>query len=83
MKTLKLDTNGRVTLGADLLNHLGVQRGGELLVSRVPNGAIELRAMPNGKISDAFGYLRAKTDGRALSIDEIGEISGPEWAGKR
>jgi hypothetical protein len=83
MRTFKITANGQLTLTADLLAHLGVQPGGTLIVGKVSNGSIELRALPRGKISDAFGCLRDRGEGAPLSIDEINMISAEGWAGKR
>jgi bifunctional DNA-binding transcriptional regulator/antitoxin component of YhaV-PrlF toxin-antitoxin module len=83
MRTFKVTAEGQVTLSAELLKHLGVQPGDRLVAGELPNGTIELRAAPKGKISDAFGFLRTKRKGPPLSIEEMNEIIAASWAGER
>ncbi len=82
MSTLKITRTGRLTLTAELLKHLGVQQGDELIAYFLPGGRVELRAQPKGQISDVFGMLKGKSD-RVLSIDEINGAAGRSRAGKR
>jgi bifunctional DNA-binding transcriptional regulator/antitoxin component of YhaV-PrlF toxin-antitoxin module len=71
MSTLTVTARGKVTLGKDILKHLGVQPGGKITVDKLPNGRIELKAArPTGEISDVFGFLKRK-DGPSLSIEEM------------
>ena len=82
MGTLTVTAKGQVTLRKDILNHLGVGPGETITVSKLPNGAIEVRgARSTGKISDVFGTLKRKGQ-RRLSIEEINEIIADGWAGK-
>jgi hypothetical protein len=81
MSTLKITAARQLALTPDLLKHLGVRYGDEVIVDTLPRGRIELRARPKGKISDAFGMLKAKTD-RVLSIEEINRDTARGWAGK-
>jgi AbrB family looped-hinge helix DNA binding protein len=84
MATLTVTAKGQVTLGKELLEHLRVRPGEKITVDKLPDGRIEMRAArPTGKISDAFGYLKAKIKGPALSIEEMNEIIARGWAGKR
>jgi len=84
MRTLTVTAKGQVTLRKDVLEHLGVRPGEKISVDKLPDGRIEVKAVrPTGKISDAFGFLKAKRKGRSLSIDEINEIAARGWAGKR
>lgn len=84
MTTLTITAKGQVTLRKDILNHLGVQPGETLSVSKLPNGAVEVRATrPTGKISDAFGLLKNRGNGRRLSVEEMGRIAAEGWASKR
>ncbi|RXH22943.1 MULTISPECIES: AbrB/MazE/SpoVT family DNA-binding domain-containing protein [Bradyrhizobium] len=83
MRTFKVAAEGQVTLTAELLEHLGVQPGDRLVANTLPNGSIELRAAPKGKISDTFGLLHAKRKGPPLSIEEMNEIIDAAWAGER
>lgn len=84
MSRLTVTAKGQVTLRKDILNHLGVQPGETVAVSKLPDGAIEVRAARRtGRISDAFGVLKHLGKGRRLSIEEIGKVTSEGWAGKR
>jgi AbrB family looped-hinge helix DNA binding protein len=84
MGTLTVTAKGQVTLRKDLLEHLGVHPGEKITVDKLPDGRIEVKAArPTGKISDAFGFLRAKRKGRTLSIEKMNEIVARGWARKR
>jgi bifunctional DNA-binding transcriptional regulator/antitoxin component of YhaV-PrlF toxin-antitoxin module len=53
MSTLTVTAKGQVTLRRDLLKHLGVQPGEKIIVDKLPDGRIEIKASrPTGKISD-------------------------------
>jgi bifunctional DNA-binding transcriptional regulator/antitoxin component of YhaV-PrlF toxin-antitoxin module len=84
MSMLTVTAKGQVTLRKDLLEHLGVRPGEKISVDKLPGGRIEVKAFrPTGKISDAFGLLKAKRKGRSLSIGEINQTVARGWAGKR
>lgn len=84
MSTLTVTAKGQVTLRKDLLEHLGVHPGDKISIEKLPGGRVEVKAArPTGKISDAFGFLEGKTNGRSLSIEEMNEIIADGWAGKR
>ena len=79
MSTLTVSTKGQVTLGKDLVKHLGVRPGESITVTKLPGGRIEIkRARPTGKISDVFGYLKRES-GPSLSIEEINEVASRGW----
>jgi bifunctional DNA-binding transcriptional regulator/antitoxin component of YhaV-PrlF toxin-antitoxin module len=83
VKTLTITAKGQVTLRKDLLQHLGVLPGQKIMVDKLPDGRIEVKAArPIGKISDAFGFLK-REDGPRLSIEEMNEFAARGWAGKR
>jgi AbrB family looped-hinge helix DNA binding protein len=83
MSTLTVTAKGQVTLRKDVLEHLGILPGQKVSVEKLPDGRIEVKAAgPTGKISDAFGYLKAKRKGRSLSIDDMNRIIARGWAGK-
>ena len=84
MGTLKVTAKGQVTLRKDLLEHLGVHPGEKITVDKLPHGRIEVKAArPIGNISDLFGSLKTKRQGRALSIGEMNKVIARGWAGKR
>jgi AbrB family looped-hinge helix DNA binding protein len=83
MSTLTVTAKGQVTLRKDVLEHLGVQPGEKVSVEKLPDGRVEVKAVGAiGKISDAFGSLKAKRKGRSLSIAEMNKIIVRSWAGK-
>lgn len=84
MSTLTVTAKGQVTLRKDLLEHLGVHPGDKISIEKLPGGRIEVKATPPvGKISSAFGFLKGKTNGRSLSIEEMNEVIADGWTGKR
>jgi bifunctional DNA-binding transcriptional regulator/antitoxin component of YhaV-PrlF toxin-antitoxin module len=82
MSNLKVTAKGQVTLRKDILRHLGVAPGQKVAVDKLPDGLIQVRAAPSGKISDVFGMLKKKRR-RKLTLAEIKEIAARGWTGKR
>lgn len=83
MSTLTITAKGQVTLRKDVLAHLGVQPGEKIIVDKLPDGRIEVKAArPTGRISDVFDFLK-RENGLSLSIDEINRVAARAWAGKR
>ncbi len=83
MGTLTITSKGQITLRKDILNHLGVSPGEKIVVDKLPDGRIEMKAVrPTGKISEVFNFLKKK-GGRSLSLEEINEIAKQGWAGKQ
>lgn len=68
-----------VTLRKNILKHLGVSPGEQVSVEKLPDGRVEVKAAPTGKISDVFDYLK-KPGRRALSVDEMNQIAARGWA---
>jgi AbrB family looped-hinge helix DNA binding protein len=83
MSTLTVTAKGQITLRKDLLKHLGAQPGEKIIVDKLPGGRIEIKASrPKGKISDVFDLLKQE-NGPSLSIEQINEVAGRGWAGRR
>jgi bifunctional DNA-binding transcriptional regulator/antitoxin component of YhaV-PrlF toxin-antitoxin module len=83
MSTLTVTATGQVTLGRDILKHLGVRPGEKITVDKLPDGRIEVRAArPTGKISDVFNFLKQK-NGPSLSTEEMNRVAARGWAGRR
>jgi len=80
MGILTVTAKGQVTLKKDILRHLGVHPGDRIVIEKLPDGRVEVKASLNaGQISDVFGRL--KRDGTpSLSIDEINTITAEGWA---
>lgn len=79
---LTVTSKGQVTLRKDILKHLGVEPGEKIVVDKLPDGKVQVKAAPGGSITAAFGLLKRKGDPK-LSIDEIKKIAARGWAGKR
>jgi hypothetical protein len=63
-----------VTFRKDILKHLGVQPGGKIHLDLLPDGRAELTAeRPTRPFRELHGFLKGKTNGARLSIDDIGE----------
>ena len=83
MSTLTVTAKGQITLRKDLLKHLGAQPGEKIIVDKLPDGRIEIKASrPKGKISDVFDFLKQE-NGPSLSIEQINKIARRGWAGRR
>ncbi|MGD9968400.1 MAG: AbrB/MazE/SpoVT family DNA-binding domain-containing protein [Hyphomonadaceae bacterium] len=81
MSKLTVTAKGQITLKKDILEHLGVATGAQVLVEKLPDGRIEVRAAPAGEITAAFGLLKRK-GGRRLSIEQINEVARQGWSGR-
>jgi bifunctional DNA-binding transcriptional regulator/antitoxin component of YhaV-PrlF toxin-antitoxin module len=72
MTTLTVTARGQVTFRKDVLKHLGVQPGGKIHLDLLPDGRVELTAdKPKGSFRELHGFLKGKTNGARLSIEEI------------
>ncbi len=80
--TLTVTTKGQITLHKDILKHLGVGPGDKIVVDKLPDRRVALRAAPAGKIADVFGLLK-QAGGPSHSTKQIHEIAARAWAGKR
>ena len=80
--SLLITSKGQVTLKRETLAHMGVGPGQRVSVALRPDGAVELRPAPAGRISDAFGCL-PPPDRPTLTIEEMNDVIADAWAGKR
>ena len=73
---------GQVTFRKDVLEHLGVRPGDKIHLDLLPDGRAELTAeKPNRSFPELQAFLKGKTNGRRLSIEEISDaIAGCEAA---
>jgi AbrB family looped-hinge helix DNA binding protein len=81
MNKLTVNAKGQVTFPKDILKHLGVGPGEQLAVDKLPNGRLEVRAAPTGRISDTFNILK-RPGQRRVSIDDMNQVISRGWAGK-
>lgn len=74
MPTLTVTARGQVTFRKDVLKHLGTEPGGKIRLDLLPDGRAELRAeRPRGSWRTFQGFLKGKTNGARLSIEEMNE----------
>jgi len=74
MTTLTVTTRGQVTFRKDVLKHLGIQPGDKIRLDLLPDGRAVLRAdQPQGSWHDLQGFLKGKTNGARLSIEDIND----------
>ncbi len=75
MAIVTTTSRGQVTLRKEILQHVGIKPGEKLEIDLLPGGEFRGRAVrkKTGKIEDAFGILKGKTNGTVLTIEEINE----------
>ena len=82
MSSLKVTAKGQVTLRKDILKHLGVAPGEKIVVDKLPDGMLQVKAAPSGGISSVFNLLKKKR-GQKLTVEQIKDLTARSWAGKR
>jgi bifunctional DNA-binding transcriptional regulator/antitoxin component of YhaV-PrlF toxin-antitoxin module len=79
---LKVTAKGQVTLRKEVLAHLGVAPGDQIVVDLLPAGRVEARAAKTpGSIEAVIGCLREASEVRPPSIEEINQLTADGWAG--
>ncbi|HHW4669393.1 MAG TPA: AbrB/MazE/SpoVT family DNA-binding domain-containing protein [Xylella fastidiosa subsp. multiplex] len=74
MSTLTVTARGQVTFRKEVLQHLGIKPGERIELDLLPNGRAELKAtQPKGSFQELRGFLKGKTNGARLSIEEIND----------
>ena len=74
MTILTVTARGQVTFRKDVLNHLGIRPGDKIRLELLPDGRAELKAeRPQGSWQALRGFLKGRTSGARLSIEEINE----------
>jgi bifunctional DNA-binding transcriptional regulator/antitoxin component of YhaV-PrlF toxin-antitoxin module len=82
MITLTVGACGQVTLGREVLQHLGVRPGEKIELDKLPAGRVALRAARRlGTIDGFVGLLAGKTK-KVASLDEIDEAAAAGWTGQ-
>jgi bifunctional DNA-binding transcriptional regulator/antitoxin component of YhaV-PrlF toxin-antitoxin module len=73
MTILTVTVKGQVTFRKDILHHLGIKPGEKIELNLLPGGRAAVRAArPKGSFQSLTGCLRDKTNGKKLSVEEIG-----------
>ena len=74
MSTLTITARGQVTFRKEVLQHLGIGPGGRVEVDLLPDGRAELKAAQSrGSFKELQGFLKGKTNGARLSIEDIND----------
>lgn len=82
MTTLTVTSRGQVTFRKDVLQHLGIQPGERIELDLLPDGRAELRAsQQKGSLRELAGFLKGKTNGKVLTIEDINDAITEASAG--
>ena len=82
MTILTVTARGQVTFRKEVLQHLGIKPGEKIELSLLPGGTAALKAAePADSIGALAEFLKGKTNGRVLSVEEINEAIGEAGAG--
>lgn len=74
MITLTITSRGQITLREEVLQHLGLAPGSQVEVTLLPDSRVELKATKSkGSIRELRGFLKGKTNGARLGIDDIND----------
>lgn len=74
MAILTVTERGQVTFRKDVLQHLGIGPAEKIEIDLLPNGKAALTAARSaGSIHALAGWLKHKTNGAVLSIDELND----------
>lgn len=74
MTILTITARGQVTFRKDILQHLGIKPGEKIQLNLLPDGRAELKAtMPDVSFRALAGFLKGKTNGSVLTIQEIND----------
>lgn len=75
---LTVTAKGQVTLRREVLQHLGVQPGDQIVFDLLPDRRVEIRPARTD-LSQFFGCLPAR--GKSVSLDEMNRAIEDGWAG--
>ena len=84
MIKLTVTKRRQITLPRHVLQHLGVEGGGEIEVEKMPDGGLMLgtvRPKGTGSIDAFIGILADKTT-KVATLEEIEEATQAGWAGE-
>jgi len=77
MAIVSITSRGQVTLRKEILQHVGIKPGEKLEIELLPGGEFRGRAVrKKGRIEDLAGFLKGKTNGASLTIEEMDEAIG-------
>jgi AbrB family looped-hinge helix DNA binding protein len=74
MTILTVTARGQITVRKEVLQHLGIKPGDKVELNLLPDGkAVLAGAKPKKSFRDVEGMLKGKTNGKALSIEELND----------
>jgi bifunctional DNA-binding transcriptional regulator/antitoxin component of YhaV-PrlF toxin-antitoxin module len=74
MTILTVTSRGQVTFRKEILKHLRIQPGDTIQLNLLPDGRAQIQATrPKGSFKQLHGFLKGKTNGAMLSIEEIND----------
>ena len=74
MAIVSTTSRGQVTLRKEIFQHVGITPGEKLEIELLPGGEFRGRAVrKTGTIHELAGFLKGKTNGAVLTIDEIND----------
>jgi bifunctional DNA-binding transcriptional regulator/antitoxin component of YhaV-PrlF toxin-antitoxin module len=77
MAIVSTTSRGQVTLRKEIFQHVGVKPGEKLEIDLLPGGEFRGRAVrKKGSINDLAGFLKDKSNGVRLTIEEMDEAIG-------
>lgn len=80
MPTLTVTAKGQITLRRELLQHLGIGPGQQVMVDKLANGVLALHTKAPHGLEAFAGCLPPPP--RALSVDEMNALVAEGWAGR-
>jgi len=84
MSKLTVTARGQVTFRKEVLQHLGIKPGERIELALLPDGRAELKAArPKSSFREIRGFLKGKTNGVRLSIEEINQAIAEAGAGDK
>jgi bifunctional DNA-binding transcriptional regulator/antitoxin component of YhaV-PrlF toxin-antitoxin module len=83
MTTLTVTARGQVTFRKEVLQHLGIKPGERIEIDLLPDGGAALRAVQQkASFRMLHGFLRGKTNGKVLTIEEMDDAIAEAGAGR-
>jgi bifunctional DNA-binding transcriptional regulator/antitoxin component of YhaV-PrlF toxin-antitoxin module len=77
MAIVSTTSRGQVTLRKEIFQHVGIRPGEKLEIELLPGGEFRGRAVQKRRsIGDLAGFLKGKTNGARLTIEEMDEAIG-------
>lgn len=76
-------SKGQITLGKDVMGHLGIEPGDKVSIDLLPDGTATLTGVRAGAGVERFFGMLYDPDQPPLSLEEIDQAIADGWAGIR